>query len=108
MVTAGEPAGIGPELCLQLAGPHADCEIVVVADQQLLRDRAQLLGIDINFCSFNPEQDSASSPLQDKQLKVWHTPLASPSVAGTLNTDNAAYVLNSLDLACDAGSQGCD
>ena len=102
LVTAGEPAGIGPELCLQLAGPHADCEIVVVADQQLLHQRAQLLGIDIDICSYTPEQTSDSSQPQHNQLKVWHTPLDSPSVAGTLNTNNAAYVLNSLDLACDA------
>ena len=106
LVTAGEPAGIGPELCLQLAGPHADCEIIVVADQQLLQERAQLLGIDIDICAYSHEQVSDSSPLQNKQLKVWHTPLASPSVAGTLNTDNAAYVLNSLDLACDACLNG--
>jgi 4-hydroxythreonine-4-phosphate dehydrogenase len=77
-----------------------------VADQQLLQERAQLLGIDIDICAYSHEQVSDSSPLQNKQLKVWHTPLASPSVAGTLNTDNAAYVLNSLDLACDACLNG--
>ncbi len=106
LVTAGEPAGIGPELCLQLAGPQSDCEIIVVADQQLLQQRAQQLGVDIEICTYTPGQTDNSSQLQNHQLKVWHTPLCSPSVAGSLNTDNAAYVLRTLDLACDACLDG--
>ena len=43
-VTAGEPAGIGPDLCVGLARRRLPARIVVVADRELLKARARLLG----------------------------------------------------------------
>ena len=45
-VTAGEPAGIGPDLCLALADTELCSDIVVIADPSVLRARATRLGID--------------------------------------------------------------
>ncbi|MCP4880222.1 MAG: 4-hydroxythreonine-4-phosphate dehydrogenase PdxA, partial [Gammaproteobacteria bacterium] len=56
LVTAGEPAGIGPDLCLQLAGPQSGCEIVVIADANLLRERAQKLDISVDIITITPTQ----------------------------------------------------
>ena len=100
LVTAGEPAGIGPDLCLQLAGPQTDCEIVVIADQQLLQERASQLGLSIDITAIDPQQPPSATAQQ--QLKVWHTPLVADCVSGSLNISNATYVLKTLDLACDA------
>lgn len=100
LVTAGEPAGIGPELCLQLAGHWPDIEIVVLADQQLLAQRARMLGLDINIESIDPA--SVATESAPKQLKVWHHPLREAAPAGQLNVANSAYVLATLDSACDA------
>ena len=100
LVTAGEPAGIGPDLCLQLAGPQTDCEIVVIADQQLLQERASQLGLPVTITAIDPQQPPSATAQQ--QLKVWHTPLVADCVSGSLNISNATYVLKTLDLACDA------
>ena len=104
LVTAGEPAGIGPDLCLQLAGPQSGCEIVVIADANLLRERAQKLDISVDIITITPTQ--LPGPTQSQQLKVWHVPLADTCLAGSLNTNNAAYVLETLDIACDACLSG--
>jgi len=104
LVTAGEPAGIGPDLCLQLAGPQSGCEIFVIADANLLRERAQKLDISVDIITITPTQ--LPGPTQSQQLKVWHVPLADTCLAGSLNTNNAAYVLETLDIACDACLSG--
>ena len=74
LVTAGEPAGIGPELCLTLAGQAStalqQAEIVVVADIHLLQDRAVQLGLAIDFCSISLQQEM--TPTAANQLKVLH------------------------------------
>jgi 4-hydroxythreonine-4-phosphate dehydrogenase len=44
-ITAGEPAGIGPDLCAQLAAAPPDIPFVVIADKDLLLQRAAQLGI---------------------------------------------------------------
>lgn len=108
LVTAGEPAGIGPELCLSLAGqPHPKlkaAEIVIVADLTLLQERAAQLALNIDFCQISLEQ--GMSPTANNQLKVLHVPLQVKSKAGQLDANNSAYVLNSLNLACDACING--
>ncbi|HEU0282716.1 MAG TPA: hypothetical protein VFQ99_02950, partial [Gallionella sp.] len=43
-ITAGEPAGIGPDLCVQLAVTPPDIPFVVIADKNLLQQRAAQLG----------------------------------------------------------------
>ncbi|MDH4003865.1 MAG: 4-hydroxythreonine-4-phosphate dehydrogenase PdxA, partial [Gammaproteobacteria bacterium] len=47
VITAGEPAGIGPELCLALTAKNALPDLVVVSDPALLRSRATQLGLDV-------------------------------------------------------------
>jgi 4-hydroxythreonine-4-phosphate dehydrogenase len=87
-VTSGEPAGIGPDICLRLAGADLPAHIVVLGDRQLLQQRAERLGID------------------SRGLDIRHVPLRAPVVAGRLDTANARYVLDILDAAlagCVAG-----
>ncbi len=108
LVTAGEPAGIGPELCLSLAGQPSDqlafAELVIVADMALLQERAAQLQLVIDFCQVSLDQ--AISPTANNQLKVLHVPLKVKSQAGHLDVNNSAYVLNSLNIACDACISG--
>jgi len=108
LVTAGEPAGIGPDLCLTLAGqPSAalqNTEIIIVADLGLLLDRASLLGLSIDFCQVSLK-DPITATLEN-QLKVLHVPLKVESRPHHLDADNSAYVLNTLNIACDACLKG--
>lgn len=96
VVTAGEPAGIGPELCVQLAATGVP--LVVVADRQLLRDRAEHLGLPLEICDW---QGGLSD--DPPALSVVHVPLAAPSEPGVLDAANGGYVLATLRRAV----QGC-
>ena len=101
-LTPGEPAGIGPDLCLLLAReaqPHA---LIAIASLDLLAERARLLGLNIQLISVGPESwPSQAAPAGS--LYVWNTPLAAPVEPGQLNASNAHYVLETLTRA----GQGC-
>lgn len=95
-ITAGEPAGIGPELCLQLA--RLALPLVVVADRELLQQRAAQLGSSVQFHDYVP-----GAPCGTGKLSVLHVPLAQTALAGKLDAGNAPYVLDTLRRAV----QGC-
>lgn len=97
-VTAGEPAGIGPDLCLQLA--QHEQALVVLADKNLLQQRADLLGLNVQWHDYDPQQ---ISPLPAGHLCVLHVPTAQSVQAGQLNPANSPHVLNLLIRAM----QGC-
>ncbi|WP_341708583.1 4-hydroxythreonine-4-phosphate dehydrogenase PdxA [Halopseudomonas sp.] len=96
-ITAGEPAGIGPDLCLMLAQRPSPCERVVIADPQLLRDRAQQLGLTVELLPFDP--DALPVAQAAGQLHVLPVALGAPCTPGELSAANAAYVLETLRLA---------
>jgi 4-hydroxythreonine-4-phosphate dehydrogenase len=100
-VTSGEPAGIGPDLCLQLARGPLPCELVCLGDRDLLAARARQLDLAINLWDYAPAQPARSHT--PGTLAVLHTPLACPAEAGRLEVRNAPAVLAMLDRA----AQGC-
>ncbi len=93
-VTSGEPAGIGPELCLHLTGYTGKAHPVILCDRNLLAQRASQLGLNITLRDYCPGQDVDRSTLD-----VLHIPLKSPSQAGQLDATNGRYVLDLLDRA---------
>ncbi|MDO6387960.1 4-hydroxythreonine-4-phosphate dehydrogenase PdxA [Uliginosibacterium sp. 31-12] len=90
VITSGEPAGVGPELCAALAQREWPVRIVVIGDQALLAERCP--GI-----AWQP-YTACVEPVA-RGLEVLHVPLATPAVAGQLNVSNARYVLQTLDCA---------
>lgn len=100
-VTSGEPAGIGPDICLALAAQHAPCRIVVLCDRGLLAARAELLGLKPRLRTYEP----ARSPVAG-EIEVLHLPLAAPVTAGRLDPANSPYVLSLLDRALAGCSDG--
>ncbi len=102
-VTSGEPAGIGPELCLRLAGYAGEARPVILGDRDLLEARADQLGLAIefrDFCPKSPVDRGAGGCSQGRQpLDILHIPLATPAQAGQLNPANGPYVLALLDRA---------
>ena len=96
VITAGEPAGIGPDLCLQLV--RLALPLVIIADKTLLQQRAAQLGSAIQLHDY-----TAGAPHFIGKLSVLHVPLAQPAQAGRLNAANARYVLDTLRRAV----QGC-
>ena len=100
-VTSGEPAGIGPDVCLSLAEHHLPCRPVVLADRNLLAERAAQLGKSVRLRDFAPHQRAEAGVLE-----VLHIPLAAPCEAGRLNAANAPYVLQLLDTAYEGIVRG--
>ncbi len=101
-LTPGEPAGIGPDLCLLLAQQAQPAPLVAIASRELLAERAKQLGLNIELLTVGPQQ-WPNSPAAAGSLYVWDTPLATPAVPGKLTPANAAYVLQTLTRA----GQGC-
>jgi len=102
-VTAGEPAGIGPDLCVLLARRRLPARVVVVADRQLLRDRARRLGVPLKIADYSAARPAWSGP---GVLHVLHVPLARPASAGRLDPNNSRGVLHSLEVAADGCRDG--
>lgn len=100
-ITAGEPAGIGPDLCIQIAQQPSALQRVVIADPELLRSRATLLGLPLELTPYDP--DALPAPQAAGQLSVLPVPLTAPCQPGQLDRRNADYVLNTLRLA----GEGC-
>jgi len=103
-VTSGEPAGVGPDLCLTLAHASLPCEIVCLADRELLSARARQLGLAVSLQDFQPGAPARTHSAGT--LSVLHVPLAVPAQAGKPDTRNAAAVLAMLDRAAAGCLQG--
>lgn len=91
VVTAGEPAGIGPDLCVAIGakpGLLANVpDFVVLGDEAVLRERAGLLGLEFN-------------------LQVIHLPFPEPVDCGKPSSANAATLLEGLSVAVDGCRDG--
>lgn len=103
-VTPGEPAGIGPDLIIMLAQQTWPVEVVVVASKQLLIERAKLLNLPLSVTDY--DKDTVAAPQQAGSLTVLDIELASPCVAGTLNVNNGAYVVETLRVASEKNISG--
>jgi 4-hydroxythreonine-4-phosphate dehydrogenase len=104
-LTSGEPAGIGPDLCLMLArnGRDLPCELVCLGDIEMLAARARRLGMtDIELRPYEP----AAAARAADGLLVLHCPLAAPCEPGRLEVRNARTVLAMLDRAIDGCVDG--
>ena len=98
-VTSGEPAGIGPDICLALARKRFAARIVVLGDREMLESRARQLGLRVRLS--DPGEGSTSN-----SIACLHIPLSTTCRAGTLDRRNAPYVISLLDRAiagCKAG-----
>jgi 4-hydroxythreonine-4-phosphate dehydrogenase len=98
VLTAGEPAGIGPDLCILLAQSPPACPVVILADRDMLAGRARQLGLPFDIPDYATGRPTP--------LSLLHTPLAAPTEAGRLDTANSGYVLANLSRAvagCQSG-----
>ncbi|MDI1352144.1 MAG: 4-hydroxythreonine-4-phosphate dehydrogenase PdxA, partial [bacterium] len=101
LISSGEPAGIGPDLCLALAS--YDLPLVILGDKSVLEDRAKELNKKVFFSDYK-----VNSPITFKpgQLNVLSVPCHTKVVSGQLDVNNAPYVIELLTLAATLCSQG--
>ncbi|MBK1620769.1 4-hydroxythreonine-4-phosphate dehydrogenase PdxA [Lamprobacter modestohalophilus] len=104
-LTPGEPAGIGPDLCIAAAQQAQAEELIAVCDPELLTERAARLRLPLALEPFDPERPPTPS-VPGRLLFDAAATLAAPAQAGELNPANAAYVLNTLRAACDGCLNG--
>jgi 4-hydroxythreonine-4-phosphate dehydrogenase len=104
-LTAGEPAGIGPELCLQLAGRKDIPDFVVVSDPTMLRARAEMIGADVRLSEVAPDAPG-DRRRADNELLVVPFPFPAPVECGSPDPANAAVVLDGLRYAVEGALDG--
>ncbi|RUO30166.1 4-hydroxythreonine-4-phosphate dehydrogenase PdxA [Aliidiomarina sanyensis] len=103
-VTPGEPAGIGPDLIIQIAQQAWPAELVVCADQNVLKARAQQLNLPLHLHPYDPEQPAHAH--QPGTLKVCHIPVEADVEPGVLNEANGHYVVETLRRASQGNLDG--
>ncbi|MEX1056991.1 MAG: 4-hydroxythreonine-4-phosphate dehydrogenase PdxA [Natronospirillum sp.] len=93
-ITSGEPAGIGPDICLQLATEQALYPAVVLGDPELFRARASALNLTVQITEWSSGE---TAQLGAGKLSLLPMPTAEPVIAGELNPANSPYVLSLLE-----------
>jgi 4-hydroxythreonine-4-phosphate dehydrogenase len=83
-ITPGEPAGIGPDIVIKAVQQPLSMPVIIIADENLLRERAQQIGLSLPH-----------------HVSILHVPLKTPCLAGKPDPRNAAYVLETLRLAAN-------
>ena len=104
IVTAGEPAGIGPDLMLAAAGDHWDAHLIAVGNKTLLTERAATLGLRVEFHPYN--STDAPQRHQVGRLPLIDIPLHAACTPGTPDVQNVSHVLAQLDMAVNLCQSG--
>ena len=103
-LTAGEPAGIGPELLVRIAQHAWDAQLIAIADTGLLEHAARDLGLPLQLV----EHDPARPPTRHApgRIEVLHVDLRAPNHPGRLDPANGSYVIATLQRAADGAATG--
>ncbi|GAC13154.1 4-hydroxythreonine-4-phosphate dehydrogenase PdxA [Aliiglaciecola lipolytica] len=96
-ITPGEPAGIGPDLIIELAQKKWNAQLVVFADRNMLLERAALLNTPLALVDYNPE---IKTLLEPGQLYIVDIPIKNKVEPGVLDAKNGQYVVETLHQAC--------
>ena len=97
LVTPGEPAGIGPDILALIAVGDIDANLVAIADPDLLRERIELLGLEVRVELYEGQTRHVPGV-----LRVLPVNLKTACRPGVLDPGNAAYVLETLDSGITA------
>jgi 4-hydroxythreonine-4-phosphate dehydrogenase len=109
VITSGEPAGIGPDLCAMLLGKKFAAAITILCDKNVLEARAKMHEGTLDALRANIHAASSASPLktaENTHFSIQHIAAKTPVVAGQLNAKNSPYVLEMLDIAADGCMSG--
>jgi len=103
-ITPGEPAGIGPDLVLKIAQQPWPTQVVVIASKALMEQRATQLNLPITLIDY--DANAEATPQAKSTLTIVDIPLGAPAIAGTLDTENGAYVVETLRVASEKNISG--
>ncbi len=96
-ITAGEPAGVGPDLVCAIAQRQWPAQLLVIADPEVIEQRARQLNLPLTLHTWTGQTET----LPAKALYI--VPVKAPAavVPGQLNPDNGNYVVQTLRLAAE-------
>lgn len=104
IVTPGEPSGIGPDVLLSAAQKNWPSQLVSIGTAELFEQRAKVLGLQIKTKPFNAhEKNRQHTP---GCLEIIELDLPQQANCGTLNANNASWVLETLRIAAEGCSKG--
>ncbi|MFB0981615.1 MAG: 4-hydroxythreonine-4-phosphate dehydrogenase PdxA [Alteromonadaceae bacterium] len=103
-ITPGEPAGIGPDLTIVIAQQDWSVELVVVACKKLMQARAEKLGLPLTLIDYDNEADA--KPQKAGTITILSVDMADACIPGELNTENGAYVIETLRIASEKNISG--
>ena len=101
-LTPGEPAGVGPDILIQLAQTVHNQQLIVFADPDMLMSRAKQLNLPLSLVDIS-DHFIASAP---SKLAIAPVKLRKAAEPGVLNKANAGYVIDCLDAAIEACQSG--
>ena len=104
VITPGEPAGIGPDLVIAIAHQDWPAQLVVIASKSLMLERAHELGLPLTIIEY--DENTPATPHKAGTLVLLPLELASPCIAGELDANNGAYVVETLRIACEKNMSG--
>jgi 4-hydroxythreonine-4-phosphate dehydrogenase len=104
VITPGEPAGIGPDLVVAIAQQNWPVQLVIIASKSLLLERAKLLGQSLTIIDYDENKPAIAH--QAGTITLLPIELAEPCIAGELNANNGAYVVETLRVACEKNMSG--
>lgn len=98
-LTAGEPAGIGPDLCAMYAHERFEGRLVIVGDAEVIHERARMRGLDFDVPPYRGRETTAP-------VSILHMPVAVPVEPGRLDARNGRHVVALLDRAIEGCISG--
>jgi 4-hydroxythreonine-4-phosphate dehydrogenase len=104
VISSGEPAGIGPDVCAMLAMEALPGPVVVLGDPQILQERSRSLGLDLSVRVIDALEQAGSS--RPGVLNLLRVPAANAVIPGRLDRANASYVLEMLELGTELCARG--
>ena len=97
LITLGEPAGIGPDLCVLLSEKHFTKNIVIITDPSLIESSAKVLK---KYVKINILNNISSKTESGKHVvNVLPVELTAKNKPGMLNPKNAPYVIKTIKTA---------
>lgn len=100
-VTLGEPAGIGPDLIIQLAQTQQLAQLVVIADKKMMQERAKQLNMPVTFVNYDKKSPAIIN--KPSEITILDIQCPAPVISGKLDCKNSHYVLDTLTRA----AKGC-
>lgn len=99
IITSGEPAGIGPDITLKFSQKalRARENFAILGCLKTLRDRANLLNLELEFEEFAPEDSLDQMTLE--KISVIDFPCSAKVLPGTLDPKNINSVMSQIDHA---------